>query len=199
MSFFTGKNVVIASNSRKPSRYNFPALVVTCTKNKIRMNSAAGELIDVGNRENIVLVHNGESGADRQWGVVKGYTMMDETGNPIMVPDRMTAKEEKARIAKGFYTEDDDHNKIAIAPEIEKVSGFRMSITNGNALRGAKGHTLEGTDAYSWQEIGGTTEENMIYEVSTESVDHTLEDGTEITIYPLIFKYTEDKSVRGDE
>jgi len=186
MFFQEVENIEVSESGKRVSKYTTPVLIATCTKHKVRINAAASSLLDVGNRENIRFIKAKQPDGSIMFGVHKGYPVKDDQGNVIMVADRMTAKEAKARIEAGDYREDEDGRKIAIAPEVPKLTGSRMSITNGSAKRGAFGNTLEGTEATIWGELGGTVELNKVFELIGEGEEVTI-DGEDLLVFPLQF------------
>jgi len=181
MGFFD-KGVVFVNDGKKPSRYGFPAFTVTCTRNKVRINGEGSNLLGVGNRENLIIVSDGAK--DPTFAIMKGYPVLDDSGNAYRVADRITKSERKALIeAEDVYT--DNAGKVhANVPNVDKLHGFRIAITNGNASKGDKGITLEGTDAISWSKLGGDTAINKVFKIlpSPEVVEY---DGENRDIYIL--------------
>ena len=196
MGFFQDSEIVVSTVGKRSSKYNEPVLIVSCTKSKFRINSIASELLNVGHRENVVFINNGKTGDDRVWGILKGFPVLDETGEEVMVSDRLTAAEKAKEISKGNYTTSEDGTKIAIAPMSVKLAGSRASAVTKTAIRGDKGHTLEFTENNVWREIDGDVDYNHIFVISApELVKIPGADGEQM-VFPIVYKTKEVKSER---
>lgn len=158
-----------------------PELTVTCTKDKIRLNSAltrklllqtTDRLMFITNEESVLAaVANGELSEDEvsenlMFAIAKGVIRTNSKGEVITELKRLNKAERKA-VDEGTYEGEVDEEGRPIEPAMH---GFKLA-SNGNEE--GYGRILEGSDATQWPKLKGNTEKHMVY---------TLGDKIEVTI-----------------
>ena len=210
MEFPSKFSFTVKSTTARPPKTTEPELTaVAGIKGKVKLNEAASKLLGLkpgdylafhSNEEQIEEIKaqyaegevidwvEEEGGVDAlktQWGISKGWELIDVNGIPIMTKKPLTLKEEKKLKAEGQV----DENGKAIAPDIPSHKGSRLS----SKMKELKsGMILECTDSTNAPALRSGYADNMhvVYSISEEPVEAEFENGSEtvaVDIYLINF------------
>lgn len=179
-----------------------PELMVTCTKDKIRLNSAFTRKLFLQTGDRLMFITNEESllaavaegkitqeEADEQlaFAVAKGVIITDSKGNVRTELKRLT-KAEKEEVEAGTYEGETNEEGQPIE---NAMHGFKLA-SNGNEM--GYGKILEGSDATRWPQLGGNTEAHKVYTLG-DSITVAV-GNAEVEAYVLVFDRDEAKLER---
>lgn len=211
----------VKSTNARPPKSLVPELQITAgIKGKFKLNEAASRLLGVRPTDYIAFINNEEQveqlkaaytagdedatdyinqigGIENlkvQWGIAKGWVMLDENGLVKMTKKPLTNREAKKLKEEGQV----DENGRVIAPDIEAYKGSRLASKTKGAGIGA---ILEGTDSNSCPELrhGYDEDKHVVYRINETPVVAEVENGNDVTsinVFLIEYSQLEDKIER---
>ncbi|KKM16577.1 hypothetical protein LCGC14_1684430 [marine sediment metagenome] len=191
----------IVSTGRRPDKTTEPQMVITTTKGTFKFNGSATRLIGLQHGDHVALVNNEEhisraiaaeeveESTPITWGVMKGGLVLGKDGKPVQCVRKLTTVEKEELVEANEV--DDDGN---VLPQYEdKVAGFKLAATNKSM---GLGNTLQGSDSMNYVQLGGNTDETMVYSIETDPTPVDM-DGETAEIFVLEKTGTVPKIQRG--
>lgn len=220
MNFPTASKFVfsVKSTTARPPKTLEPELaIIAGIKGKFKMNEAASKLIGLKPADYLAFINNEDQleaiklgyaendaecvafveeagGLDKletQWAIVKGWEMLDASGNPLTTKKPLTNVEVEQYIKAGKVDEDGK----ALAPEVSAYKGSRLASKTQEVRTGV---TLEGADSTNCPALrqGYDDKMHVVYSVSKEGVPVQFPNGTgvvDVIAYPITFVRLDEK------
>jgi hypothetical protein len=211
----------VKSTTARPPKTSEPELTaIAGIPGKYKINEAASKLLGLKPQDYLVFVNNedqiealkeayadgdaeavayvdeagGVDALELQWGICKGWPMLDANDNPLTAKKPLTNAEKKRLVEAGQV----DEEGKPIAPEIPAIKGSRLSTK----MKEVKvGMILEGTDSTNAPKLRESYDDDkhVVYAVNQEAVQGQFPNGTgavDVDIYLIKFDRTEDKIER---
>jgi hypothetical protein len=211
----------VRSTTQRAPKTSEPELqVIAGLKGKFRLNEAATKLLNLKPTDYLAFISNEEQideirteyaannaevvawvdeqgGLDAlkvQWGIAKGWKLIDAAGNELTTKKPLTKKEEEKLRKEGKV---DDNDKV-IAPEIPAYKGSRLASKMKEVRTGM---ILEGTDSNNAPELrkGYNEDMHVVYSVKAEPIPATFPNGSEtvdVSVFLIEFNREEEKIER---
>ena len=192
----------VATPKSKGELSNVPEIMMTVTKDKIRLNGALTRKLGLQHGDRLMFITNrdavlnavaegtiDESQVEENvvYAIAKSVPQIDANGK-VKTAARRLSKEEAAAFEAGKL---DCEVDVEGKPIETAFHGFKLASTTGSA---GYGQILEGSDATQWPLLGGNEETHKVY-VLGESFAHEVS-GQEVTAHILVFDREEAKAER---
>lgn len=218
---------VKSTTARPPKTTEPELTVIAGIKGKFKANEALSKLMGlkphdylafISNEEQVIAVKEAYADAENenhdeavafveevggidnltvQWGIAKGWALLDANDNPLTTKKPLTKPEEKKLRDAG---EVDEETGKVIAPDIAAMKGSRLS----SKMKEMKtGMILEGTDSTNCPELrkGVSEDKHAVYAVNPTPVKASFPNGTgavDVDVYLIKADREEDKIERNN-